>query len=107
MLKLNLKQTFGSVLVVMLLFATSNSWSQQTGADDSDVPRTSFSILVENSKEFKEEINISTEILNEIAALRLENEDRRVNIGEFNILIMSHEKMENGVEWPKYSISNK
>lgn len=106
MLKLNLKQTLGSVLVVMLLFATSNSWSQQTGADDSDVPRTSFSILVENVKETDKKA-VSTDILNEIAALRLENEDRRVNIGEFNILIMSHEKMENGVEWPKYSISNK
>ena len=72
---------------------------------DDNIFEGTYTIKVSSVKQT--DLKLSQEHKLEIEENRKENEDFLLRFDEFSILIMSREKMEADLKWPKYSLKEK
>lgn len=88
---------------LLCITASVNSFSQ--GEQDLDEIKGTFTIYTKSIKETNQTLN--EDQLLEIESLRKDTEDFKTKIGDNKVLIMSREKMEADLKWPKYTLENK
>ena len=98
------KVLYNRILVVLIISIFPFIIKGQGNSDSSDISGT-YTFQIESTKGAN--IEITDEIKSQIVENRREDEDYLLRIGDYSILIMSNQKMEAEIKWPKYSIKEK
>lgn len=97
-----MKKNFLLIIIVVVSMMVSTASFAQT--DESNFDGT-FTIIVNSMKQ--NDLKITDHQKTQIEENRKQEEDFELHFDDFSILIMSREKMEAELKWPKYSLLNK
>ncbi|MEX1190912.1 MAG: hypothetical protein WEA99_02995 [Brumimicrobium sp.] len=85
------------IVTIAFISLTSELFSQE----NTDIEGT-YTVYITSLKKAK--VNFNEDQLFEIEELRKETEDYKTKVDGIEVLIMSREKMEGNLKWPKYSL---
>lgn len=96
--------------ISFLFFFGSIAYSQQGGVDQKELAGT-YSFILKNGKDLhhvdEDKFILSPEDFKNLAELRADEEDVKVNLSGKEVILMSRKKVQDNLKWPKYIYERK